>query len=195
MRLYDTYQQQVDECDARIESVLRRLSHPEPPTEPLPAPRHRTQQANALKFDVRAALYAMIGVDLTQIHGLGPHLSLKLISECGTDLSRWPCAKHFTSWLFLAPGNQISGGKVLSTHTRRSKNQVSALLRLAAVNVGKPTAPWGLFIGGYPLGPASPRRSPLLPGSWRYCSITPSATALRTVILGRPITNSSTGHG
>jgi transposase len=145
VRLYDTYQKQVDECDSRIESVLRRLSHPEPPTEPLPAPRHRTKQANALKFDVRAALYAMIGVDLTQIHGLGPYLSLKLISECGTDLSRWPSAKHFTSWLCLAPGNQISGGKVLSSHTRRSKNRVSALLRLAAVNVGKTDSALGAF--------------------------------------------------
>jgi hypothetical protein len=32
----------------------------------------------------------------------------------GTDLSAWPSAKHFTSWLCLAPGNKISGGKMLS---------------------------------------------------------------------------------
>lgn len=145
VRLYDTYQKQVLECDGRIESTLRRLSSPTPPAEPLPAPRHRTKQPNALNFDVRTALYAMIGVDLTQIHGLGPYLSLKLISECGTDLSRWPSAKHFTSWLCLAPGNQISGGKVLSSHTRRSKNRVSALLRLAAVNVGKTDSALGAF--------------------------------------------------
>ncbi len=94
---------------------------------------------------MRAALYAVIGTDLTQIHGFGPYLALKLVSECGTDLSRWPSAEHFTSWLCLAPNNQISGGKILSAHTRRSKNRASALLRLAAVNVGKTPSALGAF--------------------------------------------------
>ena len=103
------------------------------------------RQPNGLKFDVRTALYAMIGVDLTQVHGIGPYLALKLVSECGTDLSKWPSAKHFTSWLCLSPGNKISGGKVLSAHTRRSNNRVTALLRLAAVNVGKTDSALGAF--------------------------------------------------
>ncbi|MFY9973186.1 MAG: IS110 family transposase [Chromatiaceae bacterium] len=143
--LYDTYQRHVAECDQHLEALLVRLRAPEPPTEPLPAPRHTTRQPNALNFDVRAALYAMVGVDLTQIHGIGPSLALKLVSECGTDLSKWPTAKHFTSWLCLAPGNKISGGKVLSAQTRRSKNRTSALLRLAAVNVGKTESALGAF--------------------------------------------------
>ena len=37
---------------------------------------------------------------------MGPSLALKLIGECGTDLRAWPTAKHFTSWLGLAPGKQ-----------------------------------------------------------------------------------------
>ena len=143
--LYDTYQKHAGECDRRLEALLQRLRSAEPPEAPLPTPRHKTRQPNTPKFDVRSALYAMIGVDLTQIHGLGPYLSLKLVSECGTDLSKWPTAKHFTSWLCLAPGNQVSGGKVLSAHTRRSKNRVSALLRLAAVNVGKTDSALGAF--------------------------------------------------
>jgi transposase len=52
-------------------------------------------------------------VDLTQINGLGPSLALKLVGECGTSLTAWPSAKHFTSWLGLAPHNKISGGKVV----------------------------------------------------------------------------------
>jgi len=143
--LYDAYQRHVAECDQHLEAVLARLCAPEPPTDPLPAPRHTRRQSNAPSFDVRAALYAMLGVDLTQIHGIGPALALKLVSECGTDLSNWPTAKHFTSWLCLAPGNKISGGKVLSTRTRRSKNRTSALLRLAAVNVGKTDSALGAF--------------------------------------------------
>jgi transposase len=84
-------------------------------------------------------------VDLTQIHGLGPYLALKLVGECGTDLSSWPSVKHFTSWLCLAPSNKISGGKVLSTKTRRSSNRAAALLRLAAVTVGRTETALGAF--------------------------------------------------
>jgi transposase len=143
--LYDAYQERVAACDRRIEAALAQLTPTEPPPEPLPAPRHKTRQPNAVNFDVRAALHAVIGVDLTQIHGFGPYLALKLVGECGTDLSAWPTAKHFTSWLCLSPGNKISGGKVLSARTRRSHNRASALLRLAAVNVGKTDSALGAF--------------------------------------------------
>lgn len=143
--LYDAYQERVVACDRRIEAALAQLAPPEPPAEPLPAPRHKTRQPNALAFEVRQALHAVIGVDLTQIHGIGPDLALKLVGECGTDLSAWPTAKHFTSWLCLSPGNKISGGKVLSARTRRSHNRASALLRLAAVNVGKTDSALGAF--------------------------------------------------
>jgi transposase len=119
LELYDFYQKKVAECDARIEAVLKRLKEAgAKPAGKLPAPRYRiTQQPNALGFDVRAALHAILGIDLTQINGLGPYLALKLVGECGTDLSAWPSAKHFTSWLCLAPSTKISGGKVLSART------------------------------------------------------------------------------
>ncbi|WP_354232441.1 transposase [Bradyrhizobium sp. F1.4.3] len=42
------------------------------------------------------------------------------MAECSDDLSAWTSAKHFTSWLCLAPSNKISGGKVLSALTRRT---------------------------------------------------------------------------
>ena len=133
LELYDVYQTQVARCDEEIETVLGRLSdRVDAPSETLPAPRHKTRQPNGLNFDVRAALYAMRGVDLTQIHGVGPHLTLKIVAECGTDMSRWPSAKHFTSWLALAPANKVSGGRVLSSRTRRSSNRAAAVLRLAA---------------------------------------------------------------
>ena len=105
----------------------------------------KTKQVNAPSFDVRAALYGVIGVDLTEIHGLGPSLALKLVGECGTDLRAWPTAKHFTSWLCLAPGNKISGGKVLSSRTRRSSSRAAALLRLAATTIGRSDTALGAF--------------------------------------------------
>ena len=146
VELYDRYQSLVADCDVEIEQALERLRRgAEPPESPLPAARQKKRQSNTLNFDARVALHALIGVDLTQIHGLGPYLALKLISECGTDMSRWPNAKHFASWLSLTPGNKISGGKVLSSRTRRTSNRATSLLRMAAITVGKTDTALGAF--------------------------------------------------
>ena len=147
LALYDFYQVQVAECDEEIERALAQLRIDAPaPEAPLPPPRvKKGHSANGLQFDVREALYALLGVDLTQIHGLGPYVAVKLISECGTDMAKWPSAKHFTSWLTLAPGNKISGEKVLSSRTRRSSNRAASLLRLAASTVGRTDTALGAF--------------------------------------------------
>lgn len=146
LALYDFYQTQVQACDVEIEQVLLQLSQATPaPDTPLPKARHRTRQPNALNFNVRATLYDLLGVDLTQVHGIGPYLALRLIAECGTDMRRWPSAKHFTSWLTLSPGSKISGGRVLSAHTRKTTNRVTAHLRLAAVTVGRTNTALGAF--------------------------------------------------
>jgi transposase len=146
LALYDAYHEKVSACDARIEAVMKDLSigrgHD---TGALTPSRRRTDQVNGLAFDVRTALFALLGKDITKIDGFGPYLSLKLVAECGDDLSAWPSAKHFTSWLGLAPNNKISGGKVLSARTKRSGSRAAALLRLAAVTLGRTDTALGAF--------------------------------------------------
>jgi transposase len=147
LELYDVYQQKVVDCDEEIVGVLHGLNEGRgTPATPLPTDRSRgRKKKNEPRFDIRAALYTLVGVDLTQIHGVGPYLALRLIAECGNDMSRWKTAKHFTSWLTLAPGNKISGGKLLSSRTPRSQNRAAALLRLAAIGVGKTDTALGAF--------------------------------------------------
>jgi hypothetical protein len=48
-----------------------------------------------------------------------------VFGECGSDLSAFPSAGHFASWLGLAPNNRITGGKVISTRTRKVKAPLS----------------------------------------------------------------------
>lgn len=146
IEFYDFYQTKILECDRKLEAVLNELgANKDHDASILPRARTKTKQVNTPSFDVRAALYGVLGIDLTQIHGLGPSLALKLVGECGTDLTAWPSAKHFTSWLCLAPGNKISGGKVLSSRTRRSSSRAAALLRLAAVTIGRSDTALGAF--------------------------------------------------
>ena len=146
LELYDVYQTKVTACDKQIQAILMRLKqNARPPANKLLPIRRRTRQPNAPAFDARAALHAILGVDLTQIDGLGPYLALKLVGECGTNLTAWPTAKHFTSWLALAPHNKISGGKVLSSKTRHTSNRAASLLRLAAGTVGRTDTSLGAF--------------------------------------------------
>jgi transposase len=109
LALYDYYQTKILECDRKLEAALKALEDGNGhDTRQLPKVRTKTRQVNTPDFEVRSALYRVLGVDLTQIHGIGPSLALKLVGECGTDLAAWPSSKHFTSWLCLAPGNKIS---------------------------------------------------------------------------------------
>jgi hypothetical protein len=58
--------------------------------------------------------------------------TLPLFSEIGRDMSNWPTAAHFISWLALCPDNDISGGKLLWRGARKVKNRAGHLFRLAA---------------------------------------------------------------
>jgi transposase len=145
LELYDAYQTKVAACDKQIEDILKRLKQTAAPPKSKLLPTRQRRQPNTPAFDARAALHAILGVDLTQIDGLGPSLALKLVGECGTTLEAWPTAKHFTSWLALAPHNKISGGKVLSSRTRRTSNRAASLLRLAAATVGRTDTALGAF--------------------------------------------------
>lgn len=148
--LFDTCQTQLAACDRAIEAHVQGLLVTiEVPTAALPAPRvTRTARArdNAPRFEIRSSLHHLTGgVDLTQINGIAPYTALKLISEIGTDMARWPTEKHFTSWLTLAPKNKISGGRLLSSRTQPSANRAAGILRMAAMSLGRTQTALGAF--------------------------------------------------
>ena len=146
VELYDFYQERIAECDKEIEQTMAKLNQTKAsPRTPLPKARRRSRNQHEPGFALREALYTFTTVDLTQINGFGPYTVLRLIAECGDDMSKWPTEKHFASWLCLSPGNKISGGKVLPHKTQPSKNRASTLLRIAAVNLGKTDTALGAF--------------------------------------------------
>jgi len=120
---------QLAECDNKIEGQLQNLQvHDGEPAKG----KKRGRTRNAPKFDLRSQLFKMCGVDLTRIDGIDVTTALAVISETGTDMSRFPTAGHFTSWLGLCPGTKITGGKVMSGKTKRVANRAAQALRLAA---------------------------------------------------------------
>lgn len=126
---FDFVGTQLAECDAEIELQLQRLQvHDGEPAKG----KKRGRARNAPKFDLRTQLLRMCGVDLTRIDGVDVTTALAVVSEVGTDMSRFPTVKHFTSWLGLCPGTKITGGKVMSGKTKRVVNRAAQSLRLAA---------------------------------------------------------------
>ena len=148
LELFDAFQRQIESCDIEIEAHVHRLADKTAaPTTPLPPARSRRKKPrkNEPRFDVRTTLHQLNGVDISQIEGIGPYNALRLTSEIGTDMSRWPTDRHFTSWLTLAPNNKISGGRLLSSKTQPSANRAAVVLRVAAMSIGRTQTALGAF--------------------------------------------------
>lgn len=147
LELLDAFQRQIEACDIQVETCLADLARQAAPAPaPLPADRSRRKpRGNEPHFDLRTPLHRLAGADLSQIDGIGPYNVLRLISEIGTDMSRWPSERHFTSWLTLAPNNKVSGGRLLSSRTQPSANRAAVILRMAAMSLGRTQTALGAF--------------------------------------------------
>jgi transposase len=132
VEVYEFYHQQIAACDRRIEAHLQTFADKSAGKELPHRPRKRKRRMNEPRFDARPPLFRLSGVDLTAIEGIEENTALVLLSEIGTDMSRWPTEKHFASWLGLCPHHKVSGGKVLSRKVRPSAHRAATALRLAA---------------------------------------------------------------
>jgi transposase len=90
---------------------------------------------NEIKFELQQYAYDLLGTDLYAIPGVGSETVLLFLSEIGTNVDKFPSASHFKSWLGLCPNHRISGGKILSRHTKRSTNRLTIALRQGASTV------------------------------------------------------------
>jgi transposase len=133
--MWEQYQKMISHLDRAIqEQLLRMRADRVLPALP-EAERKRGHKPHDPAFDVRTALYYLSGVDLTAIEGISELNALVILSEIGTDLSKWPTVKHFCSWLGLCPNWKKTGGKVKSSQTRRGKNRAATAFRLAAYSL------------------------------------------------------------
>ena len=112
----------------------------------------------------------MTGVDLTRIDGIDGFTALKVVSEIGTDMTKWPSAKHFASWLGLSPDNRITGGKVISSRTKPNANRAATALRLAAHGLHRSDSALGAFLRRKKAQLGAPRPSRRQRTSWRDSS-------------------------
>ena len=137
---FDFFEKQMIQCDLEVEKLLQVLTSEQsqtslngPDTKQIKT-KKRTKKArrNQYNFPLKPYLTQIFGVDLTQIDGIEATTALEILAECGHDFSKWPTAKHFTSWLGLAPCPRISGGKILSHQVNKTNQRANLALRRAA---------------------------------------------------------------
>ena len=130
---YRHYQSLIQKVDLRVKEMMQplpsRVSHDrKPPKEKNPRKTPWRNEPPQLRDD----LYRAFGVDLTQVPGINTLTAQMLLTEVGADLSRFPTAAGFCSWLRLCPNPKISGGQILSSRTSPTKNRLALALRVGA---------------------------------------------------------------
>jgi transposase len=113
---YQFYQQQILDCDQKLEQILNLLTNESTVIDTGKANPSRHNKPNITDFhDKMVKLHK--GKNPTILPGISDTTMLKLTAEVGCDLTRWPTEKHFTSWLGLSPRKHQSG----KTNKRRSR--------------------------------------------------------------------------
>jgi transposase len=143
---FDFFQGQLQECDLQIQAYMGTLPSKNGSVATTPAgPPRRYRRKNQPHFDLRAELIRITGVDLTRIEGIDSLTAQTIVSECGTDVDRFPTEGHFSSWLRLCPNNRITGGIIRSRHTRSGVHRIAKSLRIAAQSLHRSQSPLGHF--------------------------------------------------
>lgn len=141
LEIYEHLQKKIQDCDKEIETLLdhiissdnnKRQHHIEP------KPHKKVNRNTPKNVDLNLKAYQMFeGTDLLVVEGVSFSTVLALMSEVGLEgIRKFKTAKHFTSWLKLAPNNKVSGGKLLSSKVPKGSNRLKIALRNAANVIG-----------------------------------------------------------
>lgn len=142
LKMYDMFQNEIVECDKKINLQLQTMVEQSPETN---SKVEKQEQKKKSKDLVKENLITLLGVDITAINGVSTEIALTIVSEIGFDFSKFPTAKHFTSWLGLAANNKISGGKIIGRGFKPTPNIAKVALRMAASTLARTKTPLGSF--------------------------------------------------
>lgn len=151
MQLYDFYTDMIARCDAEVERCFAAIKPRHEIVEPIESPppvarkKPNSHSKNKPTGNTRQHILRITGVDFVATMGLSNSLVQTILSEVGTDMSKWPTVRHFCSWLGLAPKNDISGGKILRSRTLKVRNRATQAFRLAACSVAQSDSALGAF--------------------------------------------------
>jgi transposase len=146
---YEDLQKRIGACEMEAARLIDELpAKVDLKQRPLPAPRMRVKRRASqpeVVPDLGEKQYRVLGVDLTSVPCISTATVDTFLSEVGPDLSRFENASKFASWLALVPNNRVSGGKRLSSRTRKVNSRMATALRIAAQSAARSQTAIGEF--------------------------------------------------
>jgi len=120
------YQHLIAEVDQQIQRALENFESSIDTNE------SAAEQSHHLPDSLEDEFTRIFGVNLARIPGVGLATVQTILAEVGPDFTKFRSAAAFASWLCVCPNNNVSGGKVLSRVTRKTKSRAAVALRMAA---------------------------------------------------------------
>lgn len=144
-RLYKEHRQMIRECDIEIEKqLIEQIAAENLGIIPEIAPiKRKAQTKHKISFNLTSYLNHILEVDVTKVCGISEITAMTILSEVGTDMSKWKTEHHFTSWLGLAPNTKKSANKVISSRIKKKKHNAGEAFRLAANSLHNSKSPLG----------------------------------------------------
>lgn len=139
---FDFIKEQMRECEVQIERCLDQMNGGDGGSS---LKKKGVVRQNDLAFHAKKYLDQITGIDLCAIDGLDEKTVVTIISETGSDLSKWQTAKHFCSWLGLAPAPKKSGEKVIGHFQRSVAGRAAKAFRAAAASLHHSKSHLGAF--------------------------------------------------
>jgi hypothetical protein len=145
---YCFFEKQLDDLDKQITLALKRFPLKKEKKEKRP---DNGKGVSKGKNDIRTKenlediLFRILGADLSSLPGVRSNATLQIISEVGTDMTKFPSAKHFASYLGFVPHNKITGGRVISARTDRIKNSAAQAFRKLIPSISQTKTALGAF--------------------------------------------------
>ena len=140
-----SFQKKIMACEKQIEHLYGQFESVASPDNLPPSRKKDSRTKNKMNFNLRANLFRISGVDLTEVDGLNSQTVHTVLNVTGVDMTPWKTVKHFASWLRLSPTNDKSAGKVLRKSTGKTKNKATLALKQAAKSLQRSKS----YLGAY----------------------------------------------
>jgi transposase len=142
------FDKQLTDLDKQITKLLKRFPCKKDKKEERPDNgKSKSKGKNDIRTteDLENVLYQKLGVDLSTLPGIRANAILQITSEVGTDMTKFPDANHFASYLGFVPHNKITGGHVISTKTDRIKSSAAQAFRKLVPSISQTQTALGAF--------------------------------------------------
>lgn len=137
------YNDLIKECDAKINSWLQQSTQHKKPLKEITREKMIRHHKPQIENFHEKMILLNDGKDVSQLPGMTNYTVIQLIAEVGKDMSKWKSAKHFASWLGLAPKKHYSGKMKRrlrgSTNTRAGqifKESAQSILKSTKIALG-----------------------------------------------------------